>query len=134
MRKLNYSRQREAIKDFLYTGSHPTADEVYLKVKEQFPNVSLGTVYRNLNLLAERGEIKKLTFAGSPDRFDRNLSKHYHMLCRCCGKVSDLFLPQFDIDLDSLNEGNDTGLIEGYSISCVGVCKECIEKGEARTV
>ena len=61
MTALKYSRQRESIKDYLmHTNAHPTADMVYLHVKEQFPNISLGTVYRNLNLLSDMGEIIKI--------------------------------------------------------------------------
>ena len=70
MAALKYSRQREAIKHFLVsTNSHPTADIVYMHVKEEFPNISLGTVYRNLNLLADLGEATKITTPDGADRF-----------------------------------------------------------------
>ena len=71
MTALKYSRQRESIKDYLmHTNAHPTADMVYLHVKEQFPNISLGTVYRNLNLLSDMGEIIKISTPDGADRFD----------------------------------------------------------------
>ena len=68
---LKYSRQREAIKTFLAGRyDHPTAETVYLGIKEEFPNISLGTVYRNLSLLSDIGEIQKLSTGIGPDRFD----------------------------------------------------------------
>lgn len=86
MRK--HSKQREAIQLYLATHSnHPTAETVYLGIKEEFPNVSLGTVYRNLALLAENGEILKISTGVGPDRFDGCIDPHYHfflhgMRCR----------------------------------------------------
>ena len=73
------SRQREAIRQCL-TGryDHPTAETVYMSIKDEFPNISLGTVYRNLSLLSDLGEIQKITVSGGPDRFDGNPAPHYH--------------------------------------------------------
>ena len=72
---IKHSRQRECIKKFLATRyDHPTAETIYLNVKKDFPNISLGTVYRNLSLLTQLGEIKKLTTSIGPDRFDGNIS------------------------------------------------------------
>ena len=71
MATLKYSRQRESIKNYLAsTTEHPTADTVYMHVKEEFPNISLGTVYRNLNLLTDLGEAVKITTPDGGDRFD----------------------------------------------------------------
>ena len=90
---LKYSKQRESIKNFLVTRyDHPTAETVYLNIRREFPNISLGTVYRNLNLLAEIGEIQKLSPGIGPDRFDGNPAPHYHFICRHCGCVMDLTL------------------------------------------
>ena len=88
---LKYSRQREAIKTFLAGRyDHPTAETVYLGIKEEFPNISLGTVYRNLSLLSDIGEIQKLSTGIGPDRFDGNPALHYHFICKHCGSVLDL--------------------------------------------
>ena len=88
---LKYSRQREAIKTFLAGRyDHPTAETVYLGIKEDFPNISLGTVYRNLSLLSDIGEIQKLSTGIGPDRFDGNPALHYHFICKHCGSVLDL--------------------------------------------
>ena len=83
---LKRSKQRDAILSFLATRyDHPTAETVYLNIKEEFPNISLGTVYRNLNLLSEIGEIQKISSGVGPDRFDGNPAPHYHFLCKKCG-------------------------------------------------
>ena len=94
---LKYSKQRESIKNFLVTRyDHPTAETVYLNIRREFPNISLGTVYRNLNLLAEIGEIQKLSPGIGPDRFDGNPAPHYHFICRHCGCVMDLTVSGLD--------------------------------------
>lgn len=79
MTALKHSRQREAIKKYLMTTKeHPTADIVYLHVKKEFPNISLGTVYRNLNLLTDIGEALKIPAPDGADRFDGNAAPHNH--------------------------------------------------------
>lgn len=85
MATLKYSRQRASIKEYLdHTTEHPTADTVYLHVREEFPRISLGTVYRNLNLLADMGEAIKITTPDGGDRFDGQysptLSRCMHLL------------------------------------------------------
>ena len=75
MKTLKYSRQRESIKACLMSRKdHPTADALYTSIREQFPNISLGTVYRNLNLLVELGEIRKLSCGDGTDHFDYDTS------------------------------------------------------------
>ncbi|MGN1084105.1 MAG: transcriptional repressor, partial [Lachnospiraceae bacterium] len=86
---VKHSRQRDAILEYLRsTASHPTADTVYENVREKIPNISLGTVYRNLNMLAESGEVLRLSCGGTSDRYDGCVKPHYHFLCRSCGNVS----------------------------------------------
>ena len=80
MATLKYSRQRESIKEFLRTRTdHPTADVVYENMKLIYPNISLGTVYRNLSLLADLGEIKKLSSFAGADHFDGRTERHCHL-------------------------------------------------------
>lgn len=80
MKVLKYSRQREAIKASLMNRcDHPTADALYASIREEFPNISLGTVYRNLNLLVETGEIRKLSCGSGADHYDGDVSPHYHL-------------------------------------------------------
>ena len=93
MAALKYSRQREAIINFLKTRyDHPTADVVYSNVRNEFPNISLGTVYRNLNMLSEDGTIQKISVGGA-DHFDGNAKNHYHMLCKECKRLYDVAYP-----------------------------------------
>lgn len=127
MRRIKFSRQREAIKELLAESSHPTADEIYIKVREQFPNVSLGTVYRNLNLLSECGEIQKLTFPEGPDRFDCNVMPHYHFVCRSCGRVFDLHVRGVKLDMEDGTDGAELpGRIEAQALICYGTCNDCL--------
>ena len=91
MSTLKYSRAREAILSFLKTRKdHPTADVIYENVRQQYPKVSLGTIYRNLSLLADTGQIAKLTFGDGREHFDWDARPHNHFVCRSCGAVLDI--------------------------------------------
>ena len=119
---LKYSKQRESIKNFLVTRyDHPTAETVYLNIRKEFPNISLGTVYRNLNLLAEIGEIQKLSPGIGPDRFDGNPAPHYHFICRHCGCVMDLTVSGLD-HINILAGQDFDGEIEGHITYFYGAC------------
>ena len=122
---LKNSKQRDAIKSFLMTRyDHPTAETVYLNVKKEFPNISLGTVYRNLSLLSEIGEIQKLSTGIGPDRFDGNPAPHYHFICNHCGRVLDLDVTGLD-HINVLASQNFDGEIEGHLIYFYGKCPDC---------
>lgn len=124
---LKYSKQRESIKNFLVTRyDHPTAETVYLNIRKEFPNISLGTVYRNLNLLAEIGEIQKLSPGIGPDRFDGNPAPHYHFICRHCGCVMDLTVSGLD-HINILAGQDFDGEIEGHITYFYGACPSCKE-------
>jgi len=98
----NYSKQREEIINILKESySHPTAEEVYLLAKEKNPNISRGTVYRNLNLLLEKGEIIKLDMHNGSDRFDYMKYDHSHVICAECGRVIDY---HHDFDMDNISK------------------------------
>ena len=91
MATLKYSRQRESIKEFLRNRTdHPTADVVYENMKLIYPNISLGTVYRNLSLLADLGEIKKLSSFAGADHFDGRTERHCHFMCTRSERIMDL--------------------------------------------
>ena len=125
MATLKYSRQRESIKACLMSRKdHPTADALYTSIREQFPNISLGTVYRNLNLLAEIGEIQKLSPGIGPDRFDGNPAPHYHFICRHCGCVMDLTVSGLD-HINILAGQDFDGEIEGHITYFYGACPSC---------
>ena len=130
MATLKYSRQREAIKHYLAsTKEHPTADTVYMHVKEEFPNISLGTVYRNLNLLTDIGEAIKISTPEGGDRFDGTVQPHNHFLCGGGGGGLDL-----ELDMKSIEEMNQLaneqfdGHITSSSTLFYGECSDCIKK------
>ncbi len=86
----NYSRQREAILSVLSsTKSHPTADWIYEETRKIIPNISLGTVYRNLSELSRSGEILSINVGDGKEHFDFDVSPHIHLSCRCCGNIID---------------------------------------------
>lgn len=127
MSTLKYSRQREAIKSFLMTRTdHPTADTVYTCLRQEFPNISLGTVYRNLSLLENIGEITRISTGNGADHYDGNTAQHQHFICTHCQHV-------FDIETESLDSVMEIaarsfpGRIEGYQTSFYGVCETCLE-------
>ncbi len=122
------TRQREAILKILRdTTSHPTADWIYSEVRKDIPNISLGTVYRNLRLLRESGEVSGIDLGGSSSRFDGNSAYHYHFRCERCGRIFDV-----DEPVDArINEriARKTGFkISGHWLDFRGLCKEC-QKG-----
>ncbi len=128
MAVLKYSRQRESIKEYLnHSTEHPTADIVYTSVRQEFPNISLGTVYRNLNLLADLGEAIKITTPNGGVHFDGRTAPHYHFCCNECGNVIDLDME----DLTCINEmagKNFDGVIESHTMMFYGTCKNCLKK------
>lgn len=130
MKTVKFSRQRECIKQYLMSRKdHPTADMIYTAVKQEFPNISLGTVYRNLAFLVDHGEIIKLSCGENCDRFDANTQKHYHFLCSSCGQVYDLKMMPLD-HIDVIAGENFDGMIEGHEAYFYGSCRSCHEKNE----
>lgn len=135
MASLKYSRQREAIKEFLADRTdHPTADVVYENMKLIYPNISLGTVYRNLSLLADIGEIQKLSSFGGADRFDGCTAQHFHFMCTTCGKVMDMETNGVAQLLSKTAEGFTGGQISDYSARFFGICEECLEKERSQNL
>ncbi len=125
MAAMKYSRQREMIKNFLMTRhDHPTADIVYQNVRKQDPNISLGTVYRNLTLLSDIGEIKRLRLGDGVDHFDADISPHYHFICSECGSVSDLEMDGIE-DITKIAGAHFKGHITGHMTYFYGTCEHC---------
>lgn len=130
-RYMNFSRQREIIyEQVMNYPTHPTAEEVYTALKQDNPNLSLGTVYRNLNQLSEAGMLLKIPIADGSDRFDGRTDRHYHMICEKCSKV-------FDVELDCLDSIPHTVMnSEGHMITRVtlnlkGICAKCLSAGNS---
>ncbi|MBS5151008.1 MAG: transcriptional repressor [Butyricicoccus pullicaecorum] len=102
---------------------HPTADEIFQTIRCKLPSISLATVYRNLNLLAERGEIRKLSMPAMPDRFDWKLEPHDHLMCNSCNQVFDFYL---STDLKSqISQSCGDAQIDGYVLVAHGICPHC---------
>jgi Fur family ferric uptake transcriptional regulator len=104
--------------------SHPTANEVYKMVREKIPNISLGTVYRNLEQLSAQGKIIKLEFAGKKMRFDGNPSSHQHVRCVRCRCMDDIRLVEDDQDRPAIEASGYK--ILGYHLEYFGICPECL--------
>lgn len=125
MATLKRSKQRESIKEFLETRTdHPTADTIYMNIRKVYPNISLGTVYRNLALLSDLGEITKITTGDGADRFDGRITPHNHFICRKCHSVMDLEMENIDYIMEAA-EKNFEGTIDGYTAHFYGICSNC---------
>ncbi len=122
------SQQREIILDVLRgTTAHPTAEWVYEEARKRVPRLSLGTVYRNLRLLAEKGDIQELELGAPFARYDGNARNHYHFACRNCGRVFDIDYPT-DEELNR-RVAEQTGFgIAFHSLSFYGLCQDCQQK------
>ena len=124
--KYRMTKQKKVILDVLKgTKSHPTADWVYDKVKKKIPNISLGTVYRNLNILKSQGEIKELCFGKGFSRFDGNAANHYHFTCATCGRILDVEPCQLT-EIEDLVTNRMGVRVESHRLEFYGACPDCI--------
>lgn len=125
-----YSRQRETILNVLKNDcTHPNVDSIFMKVREIIPDISLGTVYRNLNQLADNHDIIKLDFGDGVVHFDATTKPHYHMVCDHCGEVEDVFIDEAIIKTLNKNVRKDSDVhITQTDILFHGVCRKCLKK------
>ena len=120
------SKQRDKILEYLRrTDAHPTAQTIYHEVLPEFPSLSLGTVYRNLNILEERGLVRRLQFGSTFDRYDADTLSHSHFYCRICGQIYDLPL-KGDTDLRRHIAEENGHKIDEYRIDFYGICEQCL--------
>ena len=134
-RNTKHFRKRDAILTCLReTKVHPSADWVFAQLKPEIPDLSLGTVYRNLTLFKEQGLITSLGTVGGVERFDGDTSSHVHFVCTSCSKVQDLEgMPH----LTSLRKAAEQDLgsqIDGCQITLTGLCRECIQQSKEEAV
>ena len=123
--KYKQSKQRERIYAILNkTGEHPNAIWIYDQLKSEFPDLSMGTVYRNLNILIEQGLIHKIDFGSTFDRYDANTEPHYHFICERCGSITDLPMP-IDNELNEKLERKTGFKARKHRIEFYGLCDEC---------
>ncbi len=122
------SKKRSAIYEALCnTTAHPSAEQLYTQLKPEIPDLSLGTVYRNLNVLMQDGLIITVGNVNGEERYDANTSGHSHFVCTKCGRVDDVFL---DLSIDRRYpdvEELTGGKVKGHSLSYFGLCKNCCE-------
>ncbi len=127
--KLRNTAQRSLILSVLKgMKTHPTADELYEKVRSEMPRISLGTVYRNLMMLVDLGMVRKLKTAGKQMRFDGDLSHHVHIRCSHCGRVDDVWADPISIPEHMKTIDFRGYQVTGYSLEYEGVCPDCAKK------
>ncbi|MGI6176429.1 MAG: Fur family transcriptional regulator [Christensenellales bacterium] len=123
--KQKHSKQREEILQLLRSvDTHPTADWIYRELKPKMPDLSLGTVYRNLSLFVKNGQIQRLTFGSSLDHFDGNPQPHAHFCCAECGHIYDVDFEGLDTLSDALHT---THTIQGCRLEFYGICAHCTQ-------
>ena len=122
--------QKDLVRNAVYEMKrHVTANEVYEFIKESYPSIGKGTVYRNLDILVEEGALRKVEVSEGPNRFDFTLKNHYHVKCVKCREVSDVDMDEIP---DLMKKIHDTHGIEflDYDISFKGICSKCREEAK----
>ncbi len=123
--KSRMTNQRRVILELVRSlHTHATADEIHRRVRERMPRISLGTVYRNLELLSAQGLVKKLEHTGAQRRYDGNLNFHYHLRCVQCGRVVDAPLEPMPQFLELVRSRTDFDIL-GYELEFQGLCPAC---------
>lgn len=124
-RSLRMTRQRQVIMEELRaTDQHPSADDLHGRVKQKLPRISLGTVYRNLEILTELGEIQTIALAGSLKRFDGIPHNHYHMRCAHCDRLVDAPMEVIDSLERALQEKTEFRILD-HQLEFTGICPDC---------
>jgi len=124
-RSLRMTRQRQVIMEELRaTDQHPSADDLHGRVKQKLPRISLGTVYRNLEILTELGEIQTIALAGSLKRFDGIPQNHYHMRCVNCDRLVDAPMEVIDSLERALQEKTEFRILD-HQLEFTGICPDC---------
>lgn len=120
-----YSKQREAIYEYLCnTKSHPDAETIYNGLKQEMPDLSLGTVYRNLARFLSEGRIIRVDNADNVCHYDANTKTHYHFSCTCCGNVYDVDMP-VNKAIERESSVEEVGRANNHQLMFYGVCKKC---------
>ncbi len=114
------TKQRKLITDIIMNSHiHMTAEEIYIRAKEQMPSIAMGTVYRNLGIMVSEGDILQIKMAQGPDKYDKNVHCHDHAICTCCGKVIDI------CSLKKVIEKAANLNISEYDCNIYYTCDEC---------
>lgn len=124
VRKRNTLQRSLVLDAVCKLANHPSAEEVYEQAAKLYPEISKATVYRNLNVLAAEGVLRRISVANAADRFDHNTEKHYHLKCTRCGKFGDVSLPYMQ-DLDRKVEQETGYTLNSHAIVFEGLCPMC---------
>ena len=120
--------QKDIVRNAVYEMKrHVTANEVYEFIKEAYPTIGKGTVYRNLDVLTEEGALRKVEVPDGPNRFDFTLNNHYHVRCVRCGNVSDVDIDEIPNLTERIHNTHGIEFLD-YDILFKGVCPKCREK------
>jgi Fur family ferric uptake transcriptional regulator len=126
------TRQRQVILEELRaTDQHPSADDLYGMVRQKMPRISLGTVYRNLEILTELGEIQTIALAGNLKRFDGIAHTHYHMRCIQCDRLVDAPMEVIDSLERALQDQTEFQIL-GHQLEFTGICPDCQARSDAK--
>lgn len=122
------TKQRRVIKEILCNSkSHPTAEAIYVEARKRLPDISLGTVYRNLQVLLEENSIMELNYGKGFSRFDGNIMPHYHFVCQDCGRVYDVDAPVCN-EIMAIAANKISGQVNFHRLEFYGRCQNCVEK------
>ena len=128
MRQLRNTRQRKIVLEMVQKhDDHPSADQIYLEIRAKDPKFSRGTVYRNLNVLSEEGQITHVKVPGA-DRYDHKTEFHYHSICMSCGAVRDIPF-SYGAKLDETIAAESGYQITRHRLIFEGICPECQKNG-----
>lgn len=133
-KRQNFSRKRKAILDAIMSSKiHPTAEWIYQQLKPEYPDLSLGTVYRNISRFKEEGIVVSVGVVNGQERFDATVEEHEHFICEECGAVLDI---QYQLLPDSIDQqlARSSGLqINSHALIFYGVCPQCIENAKKQS-
>lgn len=122
---IRMTSQRYAILKYLAEDEkHPTANEIYEDLKDDFPNMSVATIYNNLNFFMQAGIVNELPFGDGSSRFDLTDTQHYHVICNNCGKVEDFNYPGL-AEVEKVVESMTNFKVDGHRFKVTGLCKDC---------
>ena len=127
-RTTRYSKKREAILTALrQTDAHPSAEWLYQTLKATHPDLSLGTVYRNLLFFQQQGTVQSVGVVNGQERFDADITPHSHFVCTCCGAVIDLKKIPMDANLNQAVQSQYGFQVERHELTFYGKCKACMQ-------
>ena len=132
MEARKYSKKRAAILEALRsTDEHPSAEMLYARLKSEFPDLSLGTVYRNLAMFIADVDATSVGTVGGQERYDADTTPHAHFICACCGRVLDVCSPNLS-GMDGEVEREVGGVVTSRSLSFTGKCADCLSRDSGK--